>query len=441
MIRKLLFLLCITVCVITAPAVSEPLIGGDQGWIEVRCNINDASVSFNGEYKCTIQGGSCTVPVYTTGTPYTAFTVEKTGYYPYQGQLSMPGAGETRTVYATLNPIPTQTPTPPPDYGSINVDSSPSGAAVYLNGNYRGIAPLSITQVRSGSYSVECDLVNYQPYSTTTTVSMGTVSYVNCPLQKIVSPGSLYVVSDPPGAATYLDGTYKGKTPLSLSNIAPTTHTIEFDLSGYYDWKSTVTVPAGGTRTVSATLAPIPSSTTGWIYVTSVPAGATVSLDGTVAGQTAGNGVLSINNVRNGDHTIRVEMVGYQPYSTTVNVQVSTVSDVLATLVPIPGHTTTGTVSVTSTPSGANVFIDNVLRGVTPLTLADIPAGSHLILLRLDGYKDYTTTQQVNAGATNTITAALNPAATPQPTRSGTGLLPVLGALALIGLYAYRRSK
>jgi len=113
---------------------------------------------------------------------------------------------------------------------------------------------------------------------------------------------------------------------------------------------------------------------------------------------------------------------------------------VLATLVPIPGPATTGTVSVTSTPSGANVFIDNVLRGVTPLTLADIPAGSHLILLRLDGYNDYTTTQQVNAGATNTITAALNPSVTPLPTRSGTGLLGVLGALALIGLYAYRRS-
>jgi hypothetical protein len=441
MIQKLLFFLCITVCVIPAIVLAEPLIGGDQGWIEVRCNINGASVSFNGEYKCTIQAGSCTVPVYTTATPYTAFTVEKAGYYPYQGQLFMPGTGETRTVYATLNPIPTQTPVPPPDYGSITVDSSPSGAAVYLNGNYRGVAPVSITQVRSGSYSVECDLVNYQPYSTTTTVSMGTTSYVNCPLQKIVSPGSLYIVSDPAGAVTYLDGTYKGKTPLSLSNIAPTTHTVEFDLSGFYDWKSTVTVPAGGTRTVSATLAPIPASTTGWISVTSVPAGATVFLDGTAAGQTAGNGVLKINNVRSGDHTLRVEMVGYQPYSATVTVQVSTVSDVLATLVPIPGPATTGTVSVTSTPSGANVFIDNVLRGVTPLTLADIPAGSHLILLRLDGYNDYTTTQQVNAGATNTITAALNPSVTPLPTRSGTGLLGVLGALALIGLYAYRRGK
>jgi len=439
--KKLLFLISIAIFAIVVIPSSALIIGGDQGWIEIRCNINGASVSFNSAYKCTIEGGSCTVPVYTTGTPYTSFTVEKTGYYPYQGQLTMPGAGETRTLYATLNPIPTQTPVPPPDYGSINVDSSPSGAAVYLNGNYRGVAPVSITQVRPGSYSVECDLLNYQPYSTTTTVSMGTTSYVNCPLQKIISPGSLYIVSDPLGAVTYLDGTYKGKTPLSLSNVASTIHTVEFDLSGYYDWKSTVSVPSGGTKTVSATLVPIPSSTTGWIFVTSNQAGATVYLDGAAAGQTAANGALKIDNVRKGDHNVRVEMTGYQPYATTVNVQVSTVSDVIATLIPSPGPGTTGTLSVSSTPAGANVFVDNVLKGVTPITLTNIPMGDHKILLRLNGYQDYTITQQVNAGAANTITTTLNPVGTPEPTKSGTLPLVIIGALALIGLYASRYWK
>jgi len=437
--KKLLLFLCIAIIAVAVSVPAVYALGGDQGWIEIRCNINGASVSFNSEYKCTIEGGSCIVLVYTTGTPYTLFTVEKTGYYPYQGQLTMPSAGETRSFYATLNPVPTQTPVPPPDYGSINVDSSPSGAAVYLNGNYRGVAPFTITQVRPGSYSVDCDLPNYQPYSTTTTVSMGTTSYVNCPLQKIVSPGTLYIVSDPPGAATYLDGTYKGKTPLSLSNVAPATHTVEFDLSGYYDWKSTVSVPSGGTKTVSATLVPVPSGTTGWIFVTSNPAGATVYLDGAVAGQTAVNGALNIDNVRKGDHAIRVEMTGYQPYATTVSVQVSTVSDVIATLLPSPG--TTGTLSVSSTPAGANVFIDNVLKGVTPITLADIQTGDHQILLRLNGYQDYTVTQRVNAGATNTITTTLNLNKTPEPTKSGTLPLVIIGALAFIGLCASRYWK
>jgi hypothetical protein len=78
---------------------------------------------------------------------------------------------------------------------------------------------------------------------------------------------------------------------------------------------------------------------------------------------------------------------------------------------------------------------------VTPITLADIPAGSHQILLRLEGYQDYTTIQQVNAGATNTIMATLNPTTTPQPTRSGMMPVAILGALAIIGLFGARRKK
>ena len=150
------------------------------------------------------------------------------------------------------------------------------------------------------------------------------------------------------------------------------------------------------------------------------------------SGQTAVNGALNIDNVRKGDHAIRVEMTGYQPYATTVSVQVSTVSDVIATHLPSPG--TTGTLSVSSTPAGANVFIDNVLRGVTPITLADIQTGDHQILLRLNGYQDYTVTQLVNAGATNTITTTLNLNKTPEPTKSGTLPLVIIGALAFIGL-------
>jgi hypothetical protein len=273
------------------------------------------------------------------------------------------------------------------------------------------------------------------------TVYAGQQATVSCPLEKIQSQGSLYVTSTPSNAMIYLDAGYKGRTPLMLSGISSGSHTIELDLSGYYDWKSSVSVPVGGTYTVNANLIAIPSSSTGWVSLTSSPAGATVYLDGTLAGLTAQNGVLRIDNVRAGDHTIRVEKAGYQAFASTVNVQVNTVTDVVATLVSASGPAITGTLSVSSTPAGASVFIDNALKGVTPISLTDISAGSHQVLLRLNGYQDYTVTQQVNAGATNTIAAALNPNVTPQPTRSGTSPLALAGALACIGLYGIRRWK
>lgn len=436
--KRAFLIIGMIVCLMAAvPAVSAVgAIGGSEGWIQIQCNVNGASVSFDGQYQGTISANELTVPVYTTGSPYKEYTVEKPGYYPASGSITMPEAGQTRTYTATLNPIPT--PTPSPQYGSIHVESSPSGAAIYWNGNYRGVAPLTISDVWAGSYTIEAELSGYRTYSTTTTVYAGSRSDVYCPLTQLVATGSLYVVSNPTNAQVYLDTSYRGRTPLTVNNIATGDHNIELDLSGYYDWKSTVTVPSGGTRTVSATMDPIPVSNTGWIYISSSPGGATVLLDGSNAGQTPSSGSLKLNGIAAGDHTVKLQMSGYQDYTTGVNVVQSTVSQVSAILVPVGAAPATGGMSVSSTPAGANVYVDNSFRGVTPLTMNDISTGSHTLLIQLAGYQDYVSTVQVNKGATSTVAAALSPAATPT---KKSGMLPVVAgvALVIVGMLAIRR--
>lgn len=47
-----------------------------------------------------------------------------------------------------------------------------------------------------------------------------------------------------------------------------------------------------------------------------------------------------------------------------------------------------GALFVTSAPSGANVVVDDRPRGQTPLTVRDLEAGDHEIVLQLDGYED-----------------------------------------------------
>jgi len=426
--KSTFLVVAILVCLIAAaiPAVNAQ-IGGGEGWITIHCNVDGASVYFNGEYKGVISANQLTVPVYTTGTPYTSYSVEKSGYYPASGSIVMPEAGQTRTYTATLQLMPT--PTPAPEYGSISVDSSPSGAAIYLNGNYRGVAPVTINAVRAGSYSVSAEMSGYYTYSTTTTVYAGSMSNVYCRLTQMVSTGGLYVTSDPPDAMVYLDASYRGRTPLTLNNVATGEHVIEMDLSGYYDWKSTVTVPAGGTRTVSATLSKIPVSSTGWIYVSSSPGEATVFLDGANVGQTPGSGALKLNNVAAGSHTVKLQLNGYQDYATSVNVVSATVSQVDVVLVPAGSTSSIGGLSVSSTPSGANVYVDNAFQGITPLTMNDITAGSHTLLIQMAGYQDYVATVQVNKGATNTVSAALSPVATPT---QKSGALPVAAGIALV---------
>ncbi len=437
--KRSVFLFCITICLFLSVLPAANALGGGEGWIEIQCNVNGASVSFNGEYKGEISGGSLTVPVYTTATPYTSFSVSKSGYETFDGSLSMPAEGQTRTFYATLNPIPTQTVVPPVRYGSISVESSPSGADIYFDGNYRGRAPLTINDVWPGVYTISAEMTGYRTYSTTTTVSSDVRSSVYCPLTPMNTAGALYIISSPADATVTLDGLYKGKTPLTLNNLAPDTHIVQLDLPGYYDWKSSVDVPSGGTKTVSATMNPMPVSSTGWIYVTSSPGGASVTLDGNAVGQTPGSGSLKLNAVAVGDHTVALKLPGYKSYSTRTSVSSNTVSEVSAVLEPEGASPGKGSMSVSSNPSGVNIFVDNNFVGITPLTVNDIISGTHVVTFKMDGYQDYSTNAVVNAGTTSSVSAALLPV-TPAPKSP---LLPVIAimALGIIGLLVARKPE
>ncbi len=298
-----LLLLCAAI-----PAVSAQ-IGGDEGWYRVHCNIDGADVYFDGRYQGTTYGGSLDLPVYTTGSPYSTIRVEKSGYHTYTGSLpSSPAAGETVDVYVTLQPVETA--------GSIRVTSSPSSAAIYLNGQYKGVTPLTIPDLSPGTYSLEAEHQGYQSDSSTVTVRSGQQSSIQFTLTPIEQYGSIKVTSSPSGAYVYMDGKYRGQTPLTLTSVSAGKHAIELDLAGYYDWTSALSVSPGVTSSISAHLSPIPSETTGAIDVVSYPAGADVFLDEKYQGRTPSAGVYTISNVQVGGHTVRVALSGYQDYTT-----------------------------------------------------------------------------------------------------------------------------
>lgn len=98
----------------TVPTTVATPIGGDQGWFLVTCNVNGASVYFDATYKGAIANGQLSVPVYTTGTPYTTYRVEKSGYVTATGTMpAAPAKGQTVTLPIALTPAGTEAPTVP----------------------------------------------------------------------------------------------------------------------------------------------------------------------------------------------------------------------------------------------------------------------------------------------------------------------------------------
>jgi hypothetical protein len=67
-----------------------------------------------------------------------------------------------------------------------------------------------------------------------------------------------------------------------------------------------------------------------------------------------------------------------------------------------------GNISVSSLPTGAAVLLDGINTGtITPTIIESVSTGSHIILLRLTGYQDYTRSVTVSENTTSTVTATL----------------------------------
>ena len=70
----------------------------------------------------------------------------------------------------------------------------------------------------------------------------------------------------------------------------------------------------------------------------------------------------------------------------------------------MPPSAKTGTVSVSSTPTGARVYLDGVDRGTTPVTITGVSTGLHLLKVTLSGYEDYSTRFFLVSGKTVSVT-------------------------------------
>jgi hypothetical protein len=107
----------------------------------------------------------------------------------------------------------------------------------------------------------------------------------------------------------------------------------------------------------------------------SLPSGSQVSVDGKVLGLTPLTATLP-----SGTHRVDFK---YRGKSRTLDVVV-TQGGRTSELIDWSAKTV-GRLLVNSEPAGAHVLVDNVSRGVTPLTLDDVPVGVHTVVLESGG--------------------------------------------------------
>lgn len=337
-----------------------------KSMLDIRTNPSSAQIFLDGNYvgvspiQVEVQPGQHTV------------LATKAGYAPAQQSFTI-SPGETRTITLNLNP----------EQATLNIFTVPSGASIYVNNQYRGIAPPSglSLNVAPGTYTITARLTNYQDASFTVTVDPGEVRRIDLTLIPIVRKGTLNIFTNPVGATIYVDGNYVGvsRTGGLSVQVDPGIHTIIAQLADYQESSISVNISSGETRRVDITLIPVVKK--GVVRVYTNPVGATVYVNGNSWGQ-APSGGMSIELDANVVYRISASMPDYEDAAVDVQVAPNETKTITLTLQPIQK---TGTVSINTSPSNALVYVNGYLKGVTPLKI-DLDYGTYQLVLIKGGY-------------------------------------------------------
>ncbi len=140
-----------------------------------------------------------------------------------------------------------------------------------------------------------------------------------------------------------------------------------------------------------------PAPAFGSVSVSSSPSGAEAYIDGQFVGYTPVS-----YGTRTGSHTVEVRAGGYNNYSTTVNVPGGQSVSVNAALVQTSRN---GTVTFTSQPAGAQVYVNGTYVGTTPTPVFNYPEGTYQVRFTLNGYTESNLNVTVARNSNQTVRA------------------------------------
>jgi hypothetical protein len=202
---------------------------------------------------------------------------------------------------------------------------------------------------------------------------------------------------------------------------------------------------------------PPPTLAYGSITVTSSPSGADIYIDNVYKGLSP----AVFGNVPNGNHVVLVKLDGYQDLTKSITVTADNQTCHAALYQKTTGTTTTyspgqtltanpgsptptapaqavvgyGSLSITTSPPGALVYVDGSMMGVTPTTIPMLAEGPHSVTLAMDGYQDLKTTITINAGTTAEYITGLS------KTTKTPGFAAGIAVLSIGVLFLYRKRR
>ncbi len=257
---------------------------------------------------------------------------------------------------------------------TVTIDLKPADSRVGAVDTFSWQSASSVF-VFPGEHRLRASREGFAPAEVNVTVERGTPTHTLMHLVKL--PGKLVVDTGGVKARISADGAPVGEVPGTV-DVPAGERTITIKAPRYLEHVQRVVI-AGGGEQQDLEVAMKPNF--GVVDVASVPAGATIEVDGKPAGVTPARVEMDA-----GMRRVQISAPGLRPWVSSVAVSAGKASSIG----PVELGAADARVTVRSVPSGAQVTTGGIFRGVTPVTIELSPGVTHQVTVARAGYAPWT---------------------------------------------------
>ena len=270
-------------------------------------------------------------------------------------------------------------------------------AEVFIDGNkHPDNTPAIIQNVIEGVHVIEVRKEPAQPWKQSINVTANQQTKVRAELQATLNGGVgvVRVLADADGARAFIDGTDMGPTPVDIKDVKAGDHIVSVKVGNSPGEDKHVTVAPGSSQIVKFEGQAL-GGEQGLIKVVSMVPDAEVFIDGASVGK-----VPVEKRVSAGEHPVVVRLEGMKQFEQKVRVDPGQSVTVQAQLKQ------TGRLRVLSTPANAQVVINGIPVGKTPLD-TDVETGETVVRIEAPGFQAFEQTLTIEGGKTQTLSREL----------------------------------
>ena len=255
---------------------------------------------------------------------------------------------------------------------SFQLTTTPTGANLYVGDRKIGNTPFKKDKLNPGIKLLRLELDGYKTKWLKFKVRQGEAVVLNEKLDPITA--SVMITSKPSRATVTINGDIKGETPFVFHDLRFGEHKALITAHGYSPKTIVWNVDSPRPKRVNVNL----NSNTGILDILSSPKGATIYIDNKPFGVTPGR-----EELEEGEHTIRLEKIGYETYEQIIDMARGSTKKVGANLKIKPSS-----IKVITDPPDAKLFINGDVYSNTPTTIKNLTPGDYIIKVSKQGFDD-----------------------------------------------------